>query len=140
MASTVDYGDTQEPSVARSRSVREAPQTEPLLPIQERKTRGRSPTSRVQLIANQLARAQDRALVKGQMRHQLGRFAQAFAKKRQEPEPRPSSAQPIKTRTFDEIAEEEIPRDQVPFGASLAKQRTTSEGALRHRFRGQLVR
>jgi hypothetical protein len=80
-------------------------------------------------------------MVKGQMRHHLGRFAQAFAKKRQQEAPaRPSSAQPIKTRTFDEIAEEELPRDQVPFGASLAKQRTTSEGALRHRFRGQLVR
>ena len=72
---------------------------------------------------------------------ELGRFATAFTKRRKaEPaaEPRAASVKP--TRTFDEIAELEIPRGKLPFGAGLSKQRTSSEGALRLRFQGALVK
>ncbi len=149
LASTVDYGDWTDEKKARSRSRTVEwqepldPQfNQPLLPIKEKHRRGRSPTGLARKITEQLARAHSKALVKGQMRMELGRFAAAFAKKRAEPvapaEPRPASVKP--TRTFDEIADMEVPLKNVPFGAGLAKQRTSSEGALRLRYQGRLVR
>ena len=111
---------------------------EPLLPVKEA-TRGRSP-GRVQRIVKQWERTHNKALIKGQMRTELGRFATAFNKSRTEPaaEPRAASVKP--SRTFDEIAELEIPRGKLPFGAGLSKQRTSSEGALRLRFQGAFVK
>ncbi len=83
-------------------------------------------------------------MIKGQMRLELGRFAATFAK-RGAVEPsveavRVPSSKPSMNRTFDEIAELEIPRGKVPFGAGMSKQRTSSEGALRLRYHGALVK
>ena len=142
----MDYGDWKDEKRSRSRTDNPEPAgkevKEHLLPIKE-KGRGRSPTDRIQRIADQMAKAHDKALVKGQMRMELGRFAAAFAKRRAEPaaavtESRPASVKP--TRTFDEIADMEVPLKKVPFGAGLSKQRTTSEGALRLRYQGRLVK
>ena len=88
---------------------------------------------------------------KAQMNHQIGRFAAAFAKSRATPrESRAVTVAPSKVRTFDEIAEmgesterasrTGIPRQNLPFGAGLQKQRTGSEGEARLRYRGQLVK
>ncbi len=153
LASTVNYGPSPSPAPAnkaaskddsakleRSRS-RAGDATgarssqEPLLPIKER---GRSPTDRVSKIMSQIAKSQNRVLAKGAVRVQLGKFAQAFARRNM---PRAASEeQPrIKVgRTFDEI--DEISQRAIPFGASLQKQRTTSAGASQLRYGGRLVR
>ena len=78
------------------------------------------------------------------MRIHLGRFARNTAQQMKTPkeEPRPASEPPKKvTRSFDEIAEiSEISERDIPFGASLQKQRVNSVGDERRRFRGQLIR
>ncbi len=89
-----------------------------------------------------MERAHNKTLIKGHMRVELGRFAAAFAKRRMAaPAAEPIRAASVKpTRTFDEIADLEFPRDKIPFGAGLSKQRTSSEGALRLRYQGALVK
>ena len=74
-------------------------------------------------ILEDIAKSQNRELVKGQMRVELRRFAKAFAKAR-----RPISQPKLATRTFDELVGEET---QPPPG----KQRITSEGLWRPRVR-----
>jgi hypothetical protein len=61
-----------------------------------------------------IASTQNKELVKGQMRIQLGRFAQSFAAKRKEQEKRavtqPPPPKAALARTFDElVAEETMP-------------------------------
>ena len=122
-----------------------------MLPIKEggSAARGRSPESRATKAARQLAEATDKTLAKGQMRVQLGRFAQQLAEQRREARAsaRPASARAAtverkKVRSFDEIAEmaEAIDERDLPFGAALQKQRVSSAGDRRVRFGGQLVR
>jgi len=98
----------------------------------------------MQEIVDQMVASQGHTMMKAQTRRHLGRFASALAAKRQDTKPtRPASVAPTKTRTFDEIAEmteQELPRQKLPFGAGLQKQRTSSEGDARLRFRGQLVK
>ncbi len=111
--------------------------------------RGRSPTNRMDRIANQIAKSQNKALIKGQIRHELGTFATKIARKQQELT-RAFSANPAEvrkktTRTFDDIVamteamgeEPIIKRKTVPFGASLQKQRVNSAGLARDRFGGR---
>ena len=77
-------------------------------------------------ILEDIAKSQNRELVEGQMRVELGRFAKSFAEARQTQRP---IAQPkIATRTFDELVGEET---QPPPG----KQRISSEGLWRPRVR-----
>ena len=76
-----------------------------------------------------IASSQNKELVKGQMRVELGRFARSFAAKRKEQEKRAVS-QPLPpkaalTRTFDELVEEEV---QPAPGARSVKQRIASRG------------
>ena len=142
---TVDYGDGK---AERSRSRTAAQEIVPggiILPIRE-EGRGRSPP-KVQKIMEVIHKSQSRELVKGQMRHELGRFARAFAaKKRDEPPPRAPSVPTLpKSKTFDEIvalteAREEAVREKaVPLGAARQKQRTTSLGDARVRFQGRPI-
>jgi len=122
----------------------------PILPLQSgEQDRGRSPTNKIEKIANQIAKTQNRALVKGQIRHQLGRFASNMAAKQREAAPtRAVSAQPAKrpVKTFDDIInitepreEQIVKRKELPFGATLQKQRLDSRGIARERFGGRLV-
>ena len=159
-ASTVQYDDQsraqskiREAMRSRSRHADElVPDARrPFLPLQEEGTRGRSPTNRIEKIANQIAKTQNRALVKGQIRHhQLGKFALNMAAKQKEAaQTRAATAQPPKrpTKTFDDIINLTEPREQgqvvkrkeLPFGASLQKQRVDSRGIARERFGGRLV-
>ena len=80
-----------------------------------------------------IASSQNKELVKGQMRVELGRFARSFAAKRKEPEEkkRAVSQPPPKaalTRTFDELVREEA---QPAPGVSdrFVKQRIASRGS-----------
>ena len=78
-------------------------------------------------ILEDIAKSQNRELVKGQMRVELGRFAKSFAKARQtRPVSQPKFAA---TRTFDELVEEEA---RPPPGI---KQRISSEGLWQSRVR-----
>ena len=77
-------------------------------------------------ILEDIAKSQNRELVKGQMRVELGRFAKALAKARR-PQ-RPISQPKLATRTFDELVGEET---QPPPG----KQRISSEGLWQSRVR-----
>ncbi len=77
-------------------------------------------------ILEDIAKSQNRELVKGQMRIELGRFAKSFAKSRQT---RPVSQPKFATRTFDELVEEET---RPPPGI---KQRISSEGLWQSRVR-----
>jgi hypothetical protein len=79
-------------------------------------------------ILEDIAKSQNRELVKGQMRVELGRFAKAFAKTRQATT-RPVSQPKFATRTFDELVEEET---RPPPGI---KQRISSEGLWQSRAR-----
>jgi hypothetical protein len=78
-------------------------------------------------ILEDIAKSQNRELVKGQMRVELGRFAKSFAKARQTQ--RPVSQPKFATRTFDELVEEET---RPPPGI---KQRISSEGLWQSRVR-----
>ena len=129
--STVDYrekGPSRQPSAAstvdyRSRSRGEEPTFQ--LPVKGgTRTRGRSPPA-MKSILEDIAKSQNRELVKGQMRVELGRFAKSFANARQT---RPISQPKLATRTFDELVGEET---QPPPG----KQRISSEGLWRPRVR-----
>ena len=85
--------------------------------------------------------AENRALVKGQIRHNIGQFARSFAastneKRKESKATRATSVAP--TRSFDQI--DELSKEDVPWGAGLSKQRTSSEGGHLYRFKGQLVR
>ena len=130
----VSKSDSALPADDRSRS------RDPLLPIQER---GRS---RVDRVAQQLARATNRELVKGQARLELGRFARSFARRvvrPQVPERAPSQPPP-KIRTFDEIdaltsGEQPIAQRALPYGAMTQRQRVNSLGDARVRFQGRPV-
>ena len=141
---TVDYGDGKaERSRSRTAAQEIVPNPRIILPIREE--RGRSPP-KVQKVMEAIHKSQSRELVKGQMRHELGRFAKAFAKKRAEPPPRaPSAPAQPKTMTFDEIVavtearEGAVKEKTVPFGAARQKQRTTSLGDARVRFRGRPI-
>ena len=77
-----------------------------------------------------IASSQNKELVKGQMRVELGRFARSFAAKRKEPEKKRAVSQPPSnalTTTFDELVEEEA----QPPGVSdrFVKQRIASRGS-----------
>ena len=132
LASTVNYGPSREASaapleksiakeVARSRS-RNADHAEIILPVQKR---GRSPPqatgSKMQRIVDQLVKSQG----VNEIRAHTAR--QALITKPKAIRPRPASATPIKTRTFDEIANE--------IDGPIMKQRTTSLGAAQPRRR-----
>jgi hypothetical protein len=76
-----------------------------------------------------IASTQNKELVKGQMRVQLGRFAQSFAAKRKEQEKRAVTQPPPKAalaRTFDELVEEEA---TMPAPSRAVKQRIASRGS-----------
>tara|TARA_Y100001968_G_scaffold181487_1_gene166182 strand:+ start:128 stop:406 length:279 start_codon:yes stop_codon:yes gene_type:complete len=90
---------------------------------------------------NDLAETQPRALVRGNMRHNLGRFATAFRESRKRPKPVLPIAEegPIE-RSFDEIAEGDIQKKHLPPWASLKKQKISIDGESRQRFQGRLVR
>ena len=143
---TVDYGDGKaERSRSRTAAQEIVPNPRIILPIREE--RGRSPP-KVQKVMEAIHKSQSRELVKGQMRHELGRFARAFAKKRggDEPPPRAPSVPTLpKSKTFDEIvaiteAREGAVREKaVPLGAARQKQRTTSLGDARIRFQGRPI-
>jgi len=135
MASTVDYG-----SRSRSRGGIVLPISDATKDTEDTK-RGRSPTDRVSKATEQLLKSQNRALVKGQIRHHIGQFARSFAastneKRKEAKATRATSVAP--TRSFDQI--DELSKEDVPWGAGLAKQRTSSEGGHLYRFKGQLVR
>lgn len=131
VATTVDY---------RSRSRGDQPQI--TLPIsEEAKPRGRDTTSRADKVLQQMMSSQNKELVKGQMRHQLGRFASSLARQQRDKKEtqRAATVAPQKpTRSFDDIVE--LTAQDVPFGAAVQKQRVSSLGDTRTRFRGQLVR
>jgi len=121
-ASTIDY---------RSRSRGAEPEASFTLPVKGGVQRGRSPpapTERLKRIAEDIASTQNRELVKGQMRVELGRFARSFAAKRKEQERAVTQPPPPKAalaRTFDELVEEEA----MPAPARSVKQRIASRGA-----------
>jgi hypothetical protein len=75
-----------------------------------------------------IASTQNKELVKGQMRVELGRFARTFAAKRKEQEKRavtqPPPPKAALARTFDELVEEEV----QPAPARSVKQRIESRG------------
>jgi hypothetical protein len=77
-----------------------------------------------------IAATQNKELVKGQMRVQLGRFAQSFAARRKEQEKRavtqPPPPKAALARTFDELVEEE---SIVPAPSRAVKQRIASRGS-----------
>jgi hypothetical protein len=127
-ASTIDYR-------SRSRGVdgsaTRAP--EPLLPVKGGVPRGRSPPAqpeRLKRIMEDIASSQNKELVRGQMRVELGRFARSFAAKRKEQEKRavtqPPPPKASLTRTFDELVEEEAAAPAP--GARSVKQRIASRG------------
>ena len=125
-ASTIDYR-------SRSRGADgSAPQASSYtLPIKGGVTRGRSPPAqpeRLKRIMEDIASSQNKELVKGQMRVELGRFARSFAAKRKEQEKRAVSQPPppkaALTRTFDELVEEEV----APAPGRAVKQRIASRG------------
>ena len=129
-ASTIDYRSR---SRGAGGSAPEPPQASSYtLPIKGGVTRGRSPPAqpeRLKRIMEDIASSQNKELVKGQMRVELGRFARSFAAKRKEQEKRAVS-QPLPpkaalTRTFDELVEEEV---QPAPGARSVKQRIASRG------------
>ena len=126
-ASTIDY---------RSRSrggEQDGPQAAFTLPVKGGVPRGRSPPAqpeRLKRIMEDIASSQNKELVKGQMRVELGRFARSFAAKRKEPEKKRAVSQPppkALTKTFDELVEEEA----QPPGVSdrFVKQRIASRGS-----------
>ena len=90
----------------------------------------------------QMLDAQNNKLIKGAMRVHLGKFARSFQKQTQpkKEEPSRTASEPPKkqTRSFEEI--EELSMRDVPFGASLQKQRVNSVGDERRRYQGRLVR
>ena len=144
LASTADYRsksrEVKPPVIERSRS--RNPENI-VLPIKEEsdEPRGRSMKTRNDKIIQQMLASQNNKLIKSNMRIHLGRFARNTAQQMKTPkeEPRPASEPPKKvTRSFDEIAE--ISERDIPFGASLQKQRVNSVGDERRRFRGQLIR
>jgi len=75
-----------------------------------------------------IASSQNKELLKGQMRVELGRFARSFATKRKEQEKRAATQPPppkaALARTFDELVEEEV----QPAPARSVKQRIASRG------------
>jgi hypothetical protein len=115
LASTIPYDDQEhaQEKLARSRSTRGqagAAVEEIVLPIEGGTTRGRSPVNKVDRIMSAIAESQNRALVKGQIRHQLGNFAKSFAKsqKQNKAQKRAATIEPAplsRVKTFDEIAE-----------------------------------
>jgi hypothetical protein len=74
-----------------------------------------------------IASTQNKELVKGQMRVQLGRFAQSFAAKRKEQRAvtQPPLPKAALARTFDELVEEEA----MPAPSRAVKQRIASRGS-----------
>ena len=125
-AATIDYR-------SRSRGVEAPePQVSFTLPVKGGVTRGRSPPAqreRMKRIMEDIASSQNKELVKGQMRVELGRFARSFAAKRKEQEKRavtqPPPPKAALTRTFDELVEEEAA--PAPTGRAV-KQRIASRG------------
>ena len=143
VASTIDYRsrsrgvDGSAPEPGSQAAARSAPQASSYtLPIKGGVSRGRSPPAqpeRLKRIMEDIASSQNKELVKGQMRVELGRFARSFAAKRKEPEEkkRAVSQPPPKaalTRTFDELVREEA---QPAPGVSdrFVKQRIASRGS-----------
>ena len=137
-ASTIDYrsrsrgADGSAPEPGSQAAARSAPQASSYtLPIKGGVTRGRSPPAqpeRLKRIMEDIASSQNKELVKGQMRVELGRFARSFAAKRKEQEKRAVSQPPppkaALTRTFDELVEEEV----APAPGRAVKQRIASRG------------
>ena len=89
---------------------------------------------RTEKILADIARATDRTLVTSQMRADIKEFSTRA--KTREPASVVKSRAP---RRFEEIIDA-LEMGDVPFGAGLTKQRTTSEGDLVRRFRGRAVR
>ena len=83
-------------------------------------------------IIEDISRTQNKELVKGQMRVELGRFARNFAAAKQKRDPPPkeqrAASQPAvkaaKTRTFDELVAEET---QLAPGQQDAKKRLVKQ-------------
>ena len=113
-----------------------------ILPIQgEEQPAAERGRSRNNKIMQQMLDAQNNKLIKGAMRVHLGKFAKSFQKQMQQKkeEPRTASEPPKKqTRSFEEI--EELSMRDVPFGASMQKQRVNSVGDERRRYQGRLIR
>ena len=149
-ATTADY---RSQSVAKASDRPSRPPSKPersrsrnqeiILPIQEEEQpaaeRGRARNNK---IMEQMLDAQNNKLIKGAMRVHLGKFARSFQKQTQpkKEEPSRTASEPPKkqTRSFEEI--EELSMRDVPFGASLQKQRVNSVGDERRRYQGRLVR
>ena len=155
-ATTADYRSQSKGSAAtvkRNDSVPPRPPSKPersrsrnqeiILPIQEEEQpaaeRGRARNNK---IMEQMLDAQNNKLIKGAMRVHLGKFARSFQKQTQpkKEEPSRTASEPPKkqTRSFEEI--EELSLRDVPFGASLQKQRVNSVGDERRRYQGRLIR
>ena len=149
-ATTADY---RSQSVAKASDRPSRPPSKPersrsrnqeiILPIQEEEQpaaeRGRARNNK---IMEQMLDAQNNKLIKGAMRVHLGKFARSFQKQMQqekEDSSRAISEPPKKqTRSFEEI--EELSMRDVPFGASMQKQRVNSVGDERRRYQGRLIR
>jgi len=155
-ATTADYRSQSKGSAAtvkRNDSVPPRPPSKPersrsrnqeiILPIQEEEQpaaeRGRARNNK---IMEQMLDAQNNKLIKGAMRVHLGKFARSFQKQTQpkKEEPSRTASEPPKkqTRSFEEI--EELSMRDVPFGASMQKQRVNSVGDERRRYQGRLIR
>jgi hypothetical protein len=144
-ASTTLYDDQEEAEAkllrSRSKPRRGAAAEEFELPIRGG-TRGRSPPNRTDKIISAIAESQNQALVKGQIRRELGKFARTFArsqkgsKRAATVEPTPLVA-PKKEKTFDEIAEinESSP---MPKGSAVAFLQKRSPVAQREIVRRRL--
>jgi hypothetical protein len=142
VASTIAYDDQQEVQgkLARSRSKARpgAAAEELVLPIQEG-ARGRSPTNKVDRIISAIAQSQNKALVKGKMRHELGNFASRVQASRLEKRATKRAATadhaPSRVKTFDEIIDlaETLPsqglRERSASAVSIPSQYNKGKGA-----------
>ena len=148
-ATTVDYRSksasqrkdsipppSSKPERSRSRN------NEIILPIQDEAPAAERGRTRTREVMQQMLDAQNNKLVKANMRMHLGKFARSFKaqmSQKKEDAPRTSSEPPKKqTRSFEEI--EELSMRDVPFGASMQKQRVNSIGDQRTRYQGRLIR
>ena len=128
------------PSLAPTESRSRSRNGETLLPIKEERGRSRHVKALQQLTASQ-----NKVLVKGQIRQELGRFAAAFARRRPILPLAAASVPPQpKTRTFDEIValtseEQPITQKSIPMGATTQRQRVNSLGDGRVRYQGRPV-
>jgi hypothetical protein len=149
-ASTVDYRsqsasqrkDSVPPRPPSSKPERSRSRNqEIILPIQEEAPAAERGRARTRQVMQQMLDAQNDKLIKANMKMHLGKFARSFKAQMQKKEdaPRTTSEPPKKqSRSFEEI--EELSMRDVPFGASMQKQRVNSVGDQRMRYRGRLIR